>query len=184
MLSSVTASPDESAVHRPSQTSPKPTPRKPTPKSDLVLPVIITENKAKSVKKKKVALDPKELEILSRSFEVDKLGVSYNVVPACTLLLKRNMGLQDLPEGDEELKAVIRTATAAISNLLRSADRPKVPLVQQYFRRALAYEKLCRFDIAEEEYTNCIKTNNKCAEAYFNRAGVLRSKNSLPAAIR
>lgn len=161
---------------------------KPAPKDELHLPVIITTldvSRGKEKKmKKKGPLDPKEIEILHKSFEVDKLGVSYGCQPSTTLLLKRTVGLHTMPEGTEELKNVIRSATATLSNLLRSTDRPKDLLVQHYTRRALAYEKLNRLDIAQEEYTNCIIADKFHAESYFNRAGIHRMKGNLKGAIK
>lgn len=52
-----------------------------------------------------------------------------------------------------------------------------------HFQRALAFERLKQIDKAIEDYTVCLRIDEKCTAAYFNRSGMYKIKGDFAAAI-
>lgn len=56
-------------------------------------------------------------------------------------------------------------------------------LKNEYFQRALGYERIGQIDKAIEDYGRCIIMDNRCAPAFFNRGGLLNAKGKLDQAL-
>ena len=56
-------------------------------------------------------------------------------------------------------------------------------LVSRYFQRALAYEKLGKYDKALQDLTQCVYVDSNFADGYFNRSGIYKLMNNIKAAI-
>lgn len=54
--------------------------------------------------------------------------------------------------------------------LQTNGDRHTAALLQQYFARAFAHERVMETEKAMKDYTTCIRLDSKLAPAYFNRA--------------
>ena len=56
-------------------------------------------------------------------------------------------------------------------------------LKNEYFNRALGFERLGQIDKAIEDYSRCLSMDNRCAAAFFNRGGLLNTQGKLDQAI-
>lgn len=81
--------------------------------------------------------DKKDMELLRGCFEIDNLAASYESIEGLSVLLKRNIGLGDLPAESDiaALKDIVRNCTACIAISLRGTDLHKSTLVSSYFQR-------------------------------------------------
>ena len=121
--------------------------------------------------------------VIHGDYEIDRLVDQYKPSFSSSVLMRRNIGLQKLPDGHNELKDLIRLTTGKISVALRGSERKQDALQRYYFQRALAYEKLGRYDLSYEEYSLCIHVDFDYADAYFNRAGISYLKKNVKMAI-
>jgi hypothetical protein len=90
------------------------------------------------MKKDMTALqDKQDIELLRGCFEIDKLATSYESIDGLSVLLKRNIGLENIPAESDiaALKDIVRSCTASIAISLRSTDISKDTLVSKYFQR-------------------------------------------------
>jgi len=87
---------------------------------------------------------------------------------------------------EKSIQEIVKTSSHMIAKLKRSGEnssRNDNFLIDQYFQRGLAYEKLNKIDRAITDFTTCISIDRNCAAAYFNRSNLLTIQRNIPAAI-
>jgi tetratricopeptide (TPR) repeat protein len=133
-------------------------------------------------------------------FEIDYVGTGTFQVSQQNLLHQRS--IEPFKNSDAILSArglhhrskdvfvkEVQNASSLISSLMRrekvssSKYKPSAQLLTPYFQRALAYERLRQIDKAIEDYTLCLRIDDRCASAYFNRSGLYKVKGDIQAAI-
>eukprot|EP01036_Dinobryon_divergens_P034718 gene34718-44903_t len=80
------------------------------------------------------------------------------------------------------IQDIVKSSSSMIAKLKRTGEnsnRNDNFLLDQYFKRGLAYEKLNKIDRAIADFTACIDINGRCAAAYFNRSNLNRIKHNL-----
>lgn len=83
----------------------------------------------------------------------------------------------------------VNNTSSMISSLMRREKvssvkyKPSHSLMTPHFQRALAFERLKQIDKAIEDYTVCLRIDEKCGAAYFNRSGMYKIKGDFEAAI-
>jgi tetratricopeptide (TPR) repeat protein len=121
-------------------------------------------------------------------FEIDFIGGETYRVSQNYILQKRSLE----PIGNKDSLAALSARglyhrdkeyfskeLAGSSQLIRRITKQGIAkkggsyaLFQQYFNRALAFERLKQTDRAIEDYTTAIKNDQSQSQAYFNRAGL------------
>lgn len=133
-------------------------------------------------------------------FEIDYVGTGTFQVSQQNLLHQRS--IEPFKNSDAALSArglhhrsrevfvkEVTNASSMISSLMRREKvssvkyKPSHSLMTPHFQRALAYERLKQIDKAIEDYSVCIRIDDKCSAAYFNRSGMYKIKGDFEAAI-
>jgi hypothetical protein len=135
-----------------------------------------------------------------RLFEIDYVGTGTFQVSQNNLLHQRS--LEPFKNSDALLSArglhhrskdvfvkEVQNTSSMISSLMRREKvssvkyKPSPQLLTPHFQRALAFERLKQIDKAIEDYTVCLRIDEKCVAAYFNRSGMYKIKGDFVAAI-
>lgn len=146
-----------------------------------------------SVKSKK---SPKKKKL----FEIDYVGTGTFQVSQQNLLHQRS--IEPFKNSDAVLSArglhhrsrdvfvkEVQNASSLIGSLMRREKvssakyKPSPQLLTPHFQRALGYERLKQIDKAIEDYTVCLRIDERCGPAYFNRSGLYKVKGDFTAAI-
>jgi len=133
-----------------------------------------------------------------RLFDVDFVGNDSYQVTQLNLLQRRSVELVKTNDSKLSARGVYhrpreyfekdyQNASSIIHNQLKSSRKTGADVgsnvFYQYFQRAVANERLNALDRAINDYTTCIKINNKSGPSYFNRAGCHYAKGNIDAAL-
>eukprot|EP01038_Epipyxis_sp_PR26KG_P013799 gene13799-18509_t len=134
-------------------------------------------------------------------YEVDNVGngtfqvTQFNLFNKKSIEINKSIEVQYSARGlshrsVDTFRKQVSQQTKLISNLKRSEKRttghkyvPSAELYNPHFQRAIANERLHKIDAAIADYTMCIRTNLRHAEAYCNRAGLYKLKKDYSKAI-
>lgn len=133
-------------------------------------------------------------------FEIDYVGTGTFQVSQQNLLHQRSiepyktkdalLSARGLHHRSKEVFVKeVQNASSLIGSLMRREKvsstkyKPSAQLMAPYFQRALAYERLKQIDKAIEDYSICLRINDRCADAYYNRSGLYKVKGDIQAAI-
>ena len=133
-------------------------------------------------------------------FEIDYVGTGTFQVSQQNLLHKRS--IEPFKNSDAILSArglhhrsrdvfvkEVQNASSLITSLMRREKvssakyKPSPQLLTPHFQRALAYERLKQIDKAIEDYSLCLRIDEHCAAAYFNRSGLYKVKGDYQSSI-
>jgi CRP-like cAMP-binding protein len=124
------------------------------------------------------------------TFQVSQLDVLQKRSMEVAKTLESNLSARGLHHRNKDFFTKdVRSSSAIISQtLLQGVRDPKINgqtsvyLRNQYFQRALGYERLGQIDRAIEDYTRCLSISSQYSECYFNRGGLYLAQGKLEAA--
>eukprot|EP00605_Chrysophyceae_sp_TOSAG23-4_P002620 GSChrysophyteH1.ASY1.ANO1.2892.1 assembled CDS len=134
-------------------------------------------------------------------FEIDYVGNKSTVASQRNVLLKRSeepygYGLEAKLSARglhhrqrEEFERERRESTAIILNSLKEdkgakkGNKPKAQLLQPYFQRALAFERLNQLERAHQDYEKVLAIDPKHVAALFNRSNLYMTQNNTEMAL-